>query len=172
MTVMTLNWIFIAIILLSALIGLIRGFFSTLLSTIIWAIALCVTLVFHTTITSWFHHIPVVSDAAALTGTIVSMLVILIVGGLIAKLIHLINTGDSVNASSRLTGAIMGIVRGVIAISALIFIIGLTQYTTHLTWKNSEIVNAVNPIVQKIKMIDSPRITGKTSDSIKQTQEN
>lgn len=151
MTVMTLNWIFIAIVLLSMIVGFIRGTLMTFLATIFWIIAVVGVIIYNATISSWFSHVPVISGHADLSGSIIAMIIVLVVGAIIMRLIKLINVSSSTGMASRFIGALIAFIRGLLCVMALVFLIGMTTLSQKPYWQHSQIVQAINPWISQLQ---------------------
>ena len=130
------DYIILAIILLSALISIGRGFVREVLSLLGWIAALWVSVSYSSPLADLFKAISVPSMRrllAFLTLFIVTLLVAAGVNYLIAKLI--VSTGLS--RTDRTLGILFGVVRGAAVVMVLVLMAGLTPLPQDPWWDES-----------------------------------
>jgi len=143
-----LDTVLIGIILISALISLVRGFIREAFSLAIWILAFWISWSFFRDLQ--IHMQPWVGSPTVALGLAFGtlMLLTLVIGGLVNfLLIHLIEkTGMS--GTDRFIGMIFGMARGVLLISVLVFLSGLTTLPQEVWWHESRLV----PYFQELAM--------------------
>jgi membrane protein required for colicin V production len=135
-----LDFVIIGIISLSAVISLIRGFVREAFSLAVWFLAFWVSWSFFRDLAvqlePWIDT-PSVRLGVAFT---ILMVVTLVIGGLVNYLIIQLVERTGLSGSDRLIGMIFGIARGVLLVSALVLLAGLTPFPGDPWWQNSHLV--------------------------------
>lgn len=130
----------IAIIGLSIIISLIRGFVREALSLAVWVAAFVVASQFYAELAAFFTSI---QDDIVRNGVAVAILFVLtlIVGALIVYLISTLVEKTGLTGTDRLLGAIFGALRGILIVSALLFFAdAFTAIAQQNWWQESLLV--------------------------------
>lgn len=133
-----IDWTLLAVLLVSVVIGLVRGFAFEVLSLVGWLVA-------------WFGaqylapevspHVPVGTSGSAgnLAATYVLCFVaILIVWTLLARLVRLLVQATPLSLPDRLLGAGFGLLRGGVLLLAVATVVALTPAAHSAPWQASE----------------------------------
>ncbi|EDP45799.1 CvpA family protein [Rickettsiella grylli] len=139
----TFNWIdytIIAIIALSVLISVMRGFVREVISLVIWVAAIAVSFIFYRYIADLLVNF-IHSDSARLVISFVGLfLVTLVLGMLINYLISQLVANTGLSGTDRVLGIIFGISRGILVVVLLMMLIRLTPFAKEETWQESVLV--------------------------------
>jgi membrane protein required for colicin V production len=126
------NWIDIviaAVVLVSALIGFLRGFAKEALSLIVWAAAFMIGFKFYVPLSHNFaSHIT--NEVLRLAIAFIILFgVVLVLGSILTHLITNLITKSGINGPDRALGMIFGLARGIllIAVMLLLFSMGLKE---------------------------------------------
>lgn len=117
------DWVIIAVVLVSSLISLKRGFIKEFLSLAIWLIAFLVAMLFRPnmeTLLAEFIDIPSLLDLASFG---VLFVAVLLIGSLINSLIGQLVRITGLTGTDRLLGMIFGFLRGVVILLSLFIFI-------------------------------------------------
>jgi len=135
-----LDYVLIAIIGISALISLARGFVREAFSLAIWILAFWVSW-------SFFRELSVqaeswISSPTVRLGVAFACLMIasLIVGGMVNYLIIQLVERTGMTGTDRFIGMVFGAARGVLLISVLVLLSGLTSFPQEIWWQSSKMV--------------------------------
>lgn len=138
--------IILAIISLSALISLFRGFVREALSLVGWIVSFWIAFTFcHPVSQLLANYIksPTLQLLCAFGGLfIITLIFCAIVNALISKLVH--STGLS--GTDRLLGIIFGVARGILLVAALLLVAHFTPMTEEDWWQNSFFIPRFTPI--------------------------
>jgi len=110
------DWAIFAIIVISALISVMRGFVREALSLMVWLIAMIVSMTFYQQVATWLTgliEMPALRLAVARTGLFI---VVLIAGGIINSLITKLVKMTGLSGVNRWLGMLFGTVRGLIGV--------------------------------------------------------
>lgn len=135
-----LDYVIIGVIVLSVVISFFRGFVREALALLVWAIAIWIGWTFFRELadrmTPWVD-VPSLRLALALAVLIVATLVI---GGLITFLIGELVDRTGLSGTDRLLGTVFGAARGVLLVTVLVLIGGLTPMPADPWWNQSRFV--------------------------------
>ena len=132
-----IDWALLAVLVLSVIIGLVRGFVFECLSLAGWVVA-------------WFGaqwgapelapHLPVGAPGSALNlgaAFALAFIAALVVWGLLAKLIRMLIHATPLSVPDRLLGAGFGILRGGVLLLAVATVVGLTPTAQSKGWREA-----------------------------------
>lgn len=137
-----MNWLdftILAIIAISALISLVRGFVKEAISLVIWIGAFVIARTFYPQLANFLTQI---QDPMIKNGTAIAILFVatLIVGALINYVIAQLVKATGLSGSDRVLGAVFGVLRGVLVVSALLFFIDTFTPFSDATWWQESIL--------------------------------
>ena len=131
------DYLIIAIIFLSAIISIVRGFIKEVLSLVSWGIALWVAIVFHphaATLLVDYISTPSIRLFSAFLGLFI---VTLILGALVNHLLSQLVDKTGLTGTDRALGVIFGLIRGVAIVTLLVLLAGATPMPEDIWWQNS-----------------------------------
>jgi membrane protein required for colicin V production len=145
------DWVLLAVMLLSVVVGLSRGFVFELMSLAGWLVA-------------WFAaqwaspwlapHLPVgtpgsaINHAAAFTLCFVGALII---WGLLARVMRMLVHATPLSIADRLLGAAFGALRGGVLLLAVATVVALTPAAQSPAWRGSQGVRWLTLAMQNLK---------------------
>jgi membrane protein required for colicin V production len=137
------NWVdytIVGVVGLSAVISLVRGFVTEVLSLAIWVLSFWVAWTFFREVSE--ELTPWISMPSARLGVsfLLLFLVTLILGGFLNFLIGRLVDSTGLSGTDRLLGAVFGLVRGAVLVAALVFLAGLTPLPNDPWWQDSQLI--------------------------------
>lgn len=141
------DYVIIAIIGLSVLTGLFRGFIKELVALCIWILAIWLALKYSSRLDPWLS--PYISDKTIRMGVgFVAILIgTIIVGGIINTILSLILRGSGLSAMDRLLGMGFGCVRGVFIVAFIMLVIKMTSLPFERYADHSQLYRKFDPLV-------------------------
>ncbi|HHW4681093.1 MAG TPA: CvpA family protein, partial [Xylella taiwanensis] len=133
------------IILVSALLGLLRGFVSIMVGTSSWLLASWAAFQFGATASHWLASHPTPSTTETLCGyALVFVGTLMTVGGG-GMLIHAGIDAIRLNNIDRMFGFALGTLRGGFIACVLLLLLGYTPLTHEPVWRNSRLIPLLQP---------------------------
>ena len=143
-----IDYAILAIIGISALISLVRGFVKEAVSLIVWISAFFVASSFYVNLSTLLTNI---SDQLLRNAASVAILFIstLILGALVNYVIGQLVSKTGLSGTDRVLGIVFGALRGVLVIAAVLFFMdAFTSASTTTWWQNSQLVPEFTLIVE------------------------
>lgn len=124
----------LAVLVLSMLFGLWRGFISEVLSLLCWVAAFWVAWAFGDRVAVLYQ--PYLSQPAAclIAGYVSCFLGVLIAGALLGWLVHKLMDGGGLRSEDRVLGAVFGLARGLLLVTFVVLMAGFTAVPRDATW--------------------------------------
>ena len=138
-----MNWADIAIVALiavSAVVSLVRGFVKEALSLATWVIAAWVAVAFadeFSYLLAGWISVPSARTAVAFAGLFFA---VLIVGGLLNLLMGQLVSKTGLSGTDRVLGSVFGVARGVVLIGVMVLLAGLTAVPEDPWWQESQLI--------------------------------
>lgn len=135
-----MNWIDITIlvvIVLSALLGVVRGFVREALSLAGWALATWVALEFSPGLSSLMAGAITLDSLRFVIAFLLLFIATLILAAVLNHLISQTVRKSSASGADRAAGALFGLLRGVVIVAVLIWLAGFTKLPHDVPWKQS-----------------------------------
>jgi membrane protein required for colicin V production len=138
----------LGIILVSILVGAIRGFVKEAFSLAVWAAAFLLAFQYSGDLALALEsHIELPSARTALAFAGV-FLVVLAIGGLVTYLVGKLVEKTGLSGTDRLLGGVFGGIRGVILVLVLLLVAGLTPVPQDPWWQQSRSIQSLLPLAQ------------------------
>lgn len=131
----------LAVILLSALISLVRGFVKESISLATWLLAGFIALSYYLVLTELlvsYIESPTLSQAAAFA---ILFLATLIVGAIINFMVSQLVSKTGLSGTDKTLGVVFGAARGVLIVSMVVLFAGLTPMPSESWWQESIMVD-------------------------------
>jgi membrane protein required for colicin V production len=145
-----IDYVIIAVVVLSILLGALRGLVREFLSLAGWVLAAVLSL--------WFgadaaQSLPADwSPVARLAlASVLIFVATVFAAGLLASVLGRLLKAAGLGGTDRTLGAVFGLCRGLFAVVALMLMAGLTQLTSQPAWKQAVLIPRVTALILIIK---------------------
>ncbi|MFM6985300.1 MAG: CvpA family protein [Hydrogenophaga sp.] len=145
------DWALLAVLLLSAVVGLWRGLVYEVLSVGVWVAAFLLAQGYAAPAGAW---LPVDGFSAPLQVAIgfgAVFLLVAFVGGLLAWLVKKLVESVGLRPVDRVLGAVFGFVRGLVILLGLALVVNMTPLQSHARWRASPVAAQLSATLQAIK---------------------
>ena len=149
----TLDWIFLAVLLVSMVVGAWRGLVYEMLSLANWVAAFVLAQWFGPVVAEWLPLAGATEVVRFLAGFVVVFVVALFVGGLLAFLIRKLITAMGLRPVDRVLGAAFGVVRGVVVLLAFTLVVGMTPMKAGPWWQESTGAGIATVVLHGLKPV-------------------
>lgn len=130
-----------AIILVSAFIGLLRGFIKEAFALLTWMIAIWVGMNYSRDFSVLLQNVIQYPSARIATAFAILFFTTLILGSLISFILKQLVESTGLSGSDRLLGMLFGVIRGAVLVSVMVMLAGLTPLPEDPWWKQSKLIS-------------------------------
>ena len=149
----TLDWIFLAVLLISLIVGAWRGLVYELLSVVNWIAAFVLAQWFAPVAAQWLPMASATEVVRYAAGFVLVFIVALFAGGLLAFLISKLVAAVGLRPIDRVLGAAFGLVRGVVLLLAFAVVFGMTPMVKGPLWQDSMGARIATVALQGLKPV-------------------
>lgn len=138
-----MNWFdysILAILALSVLVGLWRGFISEVLALVCWVLAFWLAWLFGPSVAELFSTSVSTPSVRIILGYTVCFIGVLVAGAIIGFLMRKLVSGTGLSGTDRLLGMVFGLVRGALLVVLLVMLMKFTPATRDDWWQASRML--------------------------------
>lgn len=135
-----IDYCIVGLIGLSALIGLIRGLISEVLSLLVWGVAVWIGLHYGRRFSTYLEPIVTVPSARMAVSFLVLFIGTLMTGGVASFLLRKLVHSTGLSGTDRLAGMVFGVARGMLIAAVLVLLAGVTPLPQDPWWKQSKLI--------------------------------
>jgi membrane protein required for colicin V production len=153
MSIGTLDWMLLTVLLLSTLVGVWRGLVVEVLSVVGWIAAFVFAQKFAATVGQW---LPMQGDVPQLryaAGFVLVFIGTAMVSGLVAWLVRKMLASVGLTGLDRLLGAAFGVVRGAIILLAVTTVVLMTPIKNNDLWQQSLGAGVLSTLLKGLKPV-------------------
>lgn len=147
---MQMTWIdysILAIIVISILIGVIRGFIREALSLVFWILAVWVGIVFIDIPLPWLQHYIASHTLCMIASFFLLFFATLIIGAILGALISIFVEKTGLSGTDRILGIVFGAGRGALLVGLLLLFGTMVDMQKSHVWQHSMLVPQFQPLV-------------------------
>ncbi|HDN69572.1 MAG: CvpA family protein [Gammaproteobacteria bacterium] len=140
---MAFAWIdvvILALIALSAILSLFRGFVREAVALATWLVALWVAMAFHEDLAAILSQWISTPSAQKITAFAVLFICVLLLGAIINFLASKLVDKTGLTGTDRLLGIVFGVARGGVIVAILVLLAGLTPFPQDPWWQDSQFI--------------------------------
>lgn len=149
----TLDWIFVAVLCISLVVGAWRGLVYEILSVLNWIAAFVLAQWFAPTAAQWLPLSNATEVVRYAAGFVLVFVLSLFAGGLVAFLIRKLVAAVGLRPVDRVLGAAFGLVRGVVILLVLTVVVGMTPLVKGVWWQESTGASVSTVALQGLKPV-------------------
>lgn len=140
---MTMAWIdvvILALIALSAILSLFRGFVREALALAAWLVALWVSMAYYEELAAWLARWIEVPSAQKITAFALLFVCVLLLGTLVNYVVSRLVERTGFSSTDRMLGIVFGVARGAVIVAILVMLAGLTPIPQDPWWQDSQLL--------------------------------
>jgi membrane protein required for colicin V production len=157
------DYLIIALMGLSALVGLVRGLVREVFSLAAWALAVWLGLRFSPDLAVQLETLIPVPSLRLGVAFVAIFLLGLAAGGLTGFLLGRLVAGTGLGGTDRLAGLVFGLARGVLLVSLLVLLAGFTPLPRDPWWRASLLIPPFQSMALWIKTLLPAEIAGQVA---------
>lgn len=143
-----LDYLILAVIGISVLVGLWRGVISEVLGIVGWVAGVILAIAYAGELAGRIPFESLGELTRVIIAAVVILVVCLLVVGIAGRLIRLLMEAAKLTFEDRLLGGAFGALRGVVIVCAVIFFFGLSNsIATSQTWKSSTLIQPMESVI-------------------------
>lgn len=138
---MAIAWIdvvILALIALSAILSLFRGFVKEALALASWLVALWVAMTFYEDLAAWLAQWITLPSGQKVVAFAALFICVLLLGALINYLASRLVSRTGLTGTDKLLGIVFGVARGGVIVAILVLLAGLTPIPQDPWWQDSQ----------------------------------
>ncbi len=147
---MQLQWIDIAIIAvigLSVLTGLFRGFVKELVALCVWVLAIWLAFNYSQSLDPWLSKYIKEASARTAVGFVIILFATLLVGGVVNAILSFILKRAGLSGTDKTLGMLFGFIRGVFIVALIMLAVRMTSLPYQQYSKESMLYARFDPVV-------------------------
>lgn len=147
---MQLQWVDIAIIAvigLSVLTGLFRGFVKELVALCVWILAIWLAFNYSPSLDPWLSKYIKEASARTAVGFVIILFATLLVGGVINAILSFILKRAGLSGTDKTLGMLFGFIRGVFIVALIMLAVRMTSLPFQQYSKESMLYARFDPVV-------------------------
>ena len=143
----------IGLILISVLVGFIRGFTKELMSIVAWVVSIYLAFNFYEPAAKYFSQFVNQEILSNVIGGgaifVVSLFLFSLIGYLISKAV----SASGIKGTDRVLGGVLGVARGVLIIGFLIVVASVFNVQNREIWQESQLIDHFEPVATIINSV-------------------
>lgn len=147
------DWILLAVLLLSVLLGIWRGLVYEVFSVAGWVAAFVLAQAYAVEAARWLPLQSVAEPVQLAIGFAVVFVLVAFAGGFVAWLVRKMVASVGLRPVDRVLGGAFGVVRGLVMLLGLAVVVSMTQWREESWWRESTGASALDQTLQQIKPI-------------------
>ena len=138
---MAIAWIdvvILALVVLSAILSLFRGFVKEAMALATWLVALWVAMLFYEDLAAWLSQWIELASAQKAVAFGMLFVCVLLLGAIVNYLAGKLVSKTGLTGTDKMLGVVFGVARGGVIITILVLLAGLTPFPQDAWWQNSQ----------------------------------
>ncbi len=153
MSLAVLDWVFVAVLLLSLLVGAWRGLVFELISLATWVVAFGLAQWLAADVAQKLPMSGAGESVRYAAGFGLTFVVAVFLGGLVAVLVKKLITVVGLAPFDRVLGAVFGLTRGLVILLALAVVVAMTPLKTATWWQESVGASVLTVVLKGLKPV-------------------
>ncbi len=158
-----IDWLILLVILLSAVISVVRGFFKEAISLAGWIVAIWLGLAFSGDIAALLAKLISVPSVRIVVAFSMVLVFVLVLTALASHFASLVVKRTGLTGTDRVLGVVFGVARGAVIVSILVLLAGLTALPRDPWWREATLI----PHFQRLAVHIRAMLPSEVADEIR-----
>jgi len=147
----TFDFIILGIVLLSAIVGLVRGFLREICSLVTWVLAIWLAWQLGPLLVPYLGGALSKEPYGLWAGRTIIFVLVLVVGAIVGYLVNHFVRLSLFSGLDRMLGFLLGVVRGVVIVALIIILAQVARLDDEGWWQRSRLVPALTPVATLLR---------------------
>ena len=153
-----IDYIILAIVLVSAVTGLIQGFLREVCALVTWVLAVWLAWKFGSLLVPHLGGALRQAPYGLWAGRGIVFLVVLVIGGIIGAIVNHYVRLSIFSGLDRLLGLVLGLLRGVVIVGVVVVLAQQVRLDGEAWWKKSRLLPQVQPVANLLRALAGDRL--------------
>ena len=153
-----IDWIILLVILLSAVISVVRGFFKEAISLAGWIVAIWLGLAFSGDIAALLSELISVPSVRIVMAFSMVLIFVLVLTALASHFASLVVKRTGLTGTDRVLGVVFGVARGAVIVGILVLLAGLTALPRDPWWREATLIPHFQRLAVHIRAMLPPEV--------------
>lgn len=162
----TIDYLIVAVLLISMIVGFFRGFFPELISIVTWIVAIFAAMNFSGLVEPYLQGKLGSVVVELWAARLIMFVTTLILGGLLGQLVSLAIDKSGLSGTDRMLGLTFGIVRGAVILGALVVLGQLMGFPKESWWPQSKLIPMVERVGDTLRIMAPDSVNDFLNDKI------
>jgi membrane protein required for colicin V production len=154
----TLDYIILAIVLISAIAGLIQGFLREACSLVTWVLGVWLAWKLGPMLAPHLGGALRAAPYGMWAGRAIVFIAVLVIGAIVGATVNHFVRLSMFNGLDRLLGFLLGILRGVVIVGVVVILAQAVRLDSESWWKKSRLVHVAEPVAGMLRAIVGDRL--------------
>ena len=160
-----IDYIILAIVLVSAVTGLIQGFLREVFSLVSWVLAVWLAWKIGPSLEPHLGGVLRQAPYGLWAGRAIVFIAVLVIGGIIGAILNYYVRLSIFSGLDRLLGFVLGLVRGVVIVGVAVLLAQQARLDGETWWKKSKLLPVVQPVAGVLRALAGEHLpTRKATD--------
>ncbi len=162
----TIDYLIVAVLLISMIVGFFRGFFPELISIVTWIVAIFAAMNFSGWVEPYLQGKLGSVVVELWAARLIMFVTTLILGGLLGQLVSLAIDKSGLSGTDRMLGLTFGIVRGAVILGALVVLGQLMGFPKEPWWPQSKLIPMIERVGDTLRIMAPDSVNDFLNDKI------
>ena len=160
-----IDYIILAVVLVSAITGLIQGFLREICSLVSWVLAVWLAWKIGPSLEPHLGGVLRQAPYGLWAGRAIVFIAVLVIGGIIGAILNYYVRLSIFSGLDRLLGFLLGLIRGVVIVGVAVLLAQQARLDGEAWWKKSKLLPTVQPVANLLRALAGEHLpTRKATD--------
>jgi membrane protein required for colicin V production len=160
----TLDYIILAIVLISAIAGLVQGFLREICSLVTWVLGVLLAWKFGPVLAPHLGGVLREAPYGLWAGRAIIFVAVLVIGAIVGATVNHFVRLSLFSGLDRLLGFVLGVVRGVVIVGVVVILAQAAKLDGEAWWKKSRLLPIAEPVAGVLRSLVGDRLKPAAED--------